>query len=86
MRTLRFFIDLQDHLLAGLRTVGHNPDLGGQYTTDVIFDDYQSVGDVRFANKVTINIAEGALTIVTNYDSTEINVELDDQQFDKPKQ
>jgi len=73
---LEFYINKETKLLEGISV----PDL-----LEMTFEDYQAIDGVQFAQKVTTDVSARDITVVNEYESTELNGEIDETKFTKPK-
>jgi len=73
---LEFYINKETKLLEGVAI----PDL-----LEITFEDYQAIDGVQFAQKVTTDVSARDITIINEYESTELNGEIDETMFAKPE-
>ena len=48
------------------------------------FDNYKDVDGVQFANKSSVEVSAQGITITYEYETTELNGEIDATKFDTP--
>lgn len=71
---IQFFVDLQSHLLAGIRI---------PQALDVVYSDYQTVDGIRLAMTRELILKEPKSTIVYQFEAARLNVDVDDDLFQK---
>ena len=72
---IEFYVNNETKLLEGLAMPG---------ILQITFDDYMEVNGVEFANKASIEIAASGVTVMYEYESTELNGEIDASKFERP--
>jgi hypothetical protein len=82
---LTFFIDKASKLLVGMTFTSSHPDVGVDLSSKITFEGFQTHGGVQFPSKMS-NLVAGVMTATCEYSKTEINVELDDDLFEREKE
>ena len=56
----------------------------GEITLMISCGDYAEYGGVMLPNTTSLDIANGMITVDTTYETTEIDVDVDEAIFEKP--
>jgi len=81
---LTFLLDKDTKLIAAMTVTAEDPNLGGEYTVVVSYDDYKEVEGVKLPHKTEIDISDGTMIITMTYDENTVNEGIDDELFEKP--
>ncbi len=82
-RPLKFYLNKETKLLEGIEI--YKADDSEELMLTNYFEDYKPVDGIQFANKATTKVATPAITIVNEFETTELNGELDTSLFAKPE-
>ncbi len=78
-----YYIDKESQYLVGVEITTTDPQMG-EITLMIGYGDYTEYGGVMFPNTSSLDIANGMITIDTTYETTEIDVDVDEAIFEKP--
>lgn len=84
-KDMTIYIGKEDHLFHGMTAKAPDPGSGQDVTVKTTYSDFKEYEGVKFPNSVVTVIGDDDLTITTKFDKTEINPELGDALFAKPK-
>ena len=80
---ISYYVDKESQHIVGIEITTNNPTMG-EISIMIELGDYAEYSGVMLPNSSSINIADGVITIDTTYETTEIDVELDEAIFEKP--
>jgi outer membrane lipoprotein-sorting protein len=83
-RDTKYYLDKESHLLVALSGTPENSDLGSAVVV-THFDGYKAYDGVQLPEEAATELMNGAFTIGFEFSETEVNVEIDDSIFEKPK-
>ena len=78
-----YYIDPDDHHVRRIKLDYNDPQMGPS-TIIVKFDKYTQFDGVMLPNQVAVDIADGTIEVVYDYEKTVLNGEIDETVFNKP--
>lgn len=81
---LTFFLDKETNMIAAMKVTANDPNLGGDYTVLVTYDDFKDVEGVKLPHTTEIDIADGMMLITFTCEENVVNEPIEDDLFEKP--